>query len=326
MKILITGGAGFLGEHLCRRLLSEGHYVICLDSLQTSNKSKIQDLLFNDNFKFIDDDIRFCDDALIGEYDRFMYFNKDTKEYEPLDQIYNLACPASPEKYQQDSIKTLETSFVGAANLLELASSMNARILQASTSEVYGDPDCNEQTEEYWGSVNCIGPRSCYDEGKRVAESLFMSYHLQRNVDIRIVRIFNTYGPGMHPKDGRVISNFIDQALNDKDLTIYGSGLQNRSFCYVDDLIDGLVKMMNQSETIGPINLGNPKEQYTIKDVASFIIKLTGSESSLTFKELPGDDPKKRKPVIKKAKKYLNWEPKTDLITGLQKTIENFKN
>ncbi len=304
-RILVTGGAGFLGSHLCRRFVEEGHDVICLDNFFTSEKSNIAELLSKPNFELIRHDI--------------------TEPFHvEVDQIYNLACPASPVHYQFNPVKTLKTSFFGAYYILGLAKRTKSRILHTSTSEVYGDPDISPQTEEYLGNVNCIGVRSCYDEGKRVAETLFFDYHRQNNVDIRVARIFNTYGPGMHPYDGRVVTNFIMQALNNKDITIYGDGSQTRSFCFVDDLIDGLVKLMNQNETIGPINLGNPVE-FTIKGLAELIIEIIGSKSKIIYLDLPNDDPKQRKPDINKARQYLSWEPKVQLRQGLVKTIEYFR-
>lgn len=305
MKILVTGGAGFIGSHLCERLLEEGHTVICLDNFFTGQQRNIQHLIENKNFELIEHDI-----------------------IEPIeidaDQVYNLACPASPVHYQYNPIKTIKTSTLGMVNMLGLAKRCKARILQASTSEVYGDPQVHPQTEEYWGNVNPIGIRSCYDEGKRVAETLCMDYHRKNDVDIRIIRIFNTYGPNMHPQDGRVVSNFITQAINNKPITIYGDGSHTRSFCYVDDLVDGLMRMMKQDEDTGPINLGNPNE-ITVKQLAEKIIELTGSDSEIEYKPLPEDDPQKRQPDITKAKQVLGWEPTTNLEDGLTKTIEYFK-
>lgn len=305
-RILVTGGAGFIGNHLCRRLLSEGNFVICLDNFFTGLKRHIEDLLPNPNFQLIEHDI-----------------------VEPIDieceQIYNLACPASPPHYQYDSVKTMKTSVLGIINMLEIAKKYNATILQASTSEVYGNPLIHPQNETYWGNVNPIGVRSCYDEGKRAAETLMMDYHKQYGVNARIIRIFNTYGPNMDPKDGRVVSNCIMQALNNKDITIYGDGSQTRSFCYVSDLVDGMMKMMNNSQGfIGPVNLGNPSER-TVLDLAQKIIELTNSKSKIVFLPLPSDDPVKRKPDISLAKKELNWEPKVDIVDGLTNTIEYFK-
>jgi len=303
--VLVTGGAGFIGSHLCERLLNDGHEVLCADNFFTGSKENVRHLLDNKHFEMIRHDVI---DPLVVE----------------VDQIYNLACPASPVHYQYNPIKTIKTSTVGVVNVLGLAKRVKARILQTSTSEVYGDPEEHPQKETYWGNVNPLGLRSCYDEGKRVAESLFMSYHRQNNVDIRIVRIFNTYGPRMHPNDGRVVSNFIMQALKNEPITIYGDGTHTRSFCYVDDLVDGLVKMMDNQETIGPVNLGNPVE-ITVKELAEKIIKLTDSKSEIVYKTIPDDDPRKRQPDISLAKKYLQWEPKVDLESGLNKTIEYFR-
>ena len=306
-RILITGGAGFIGSHLCKRLLDEGNDVICLDNFFTGSKENIINLLDNNRFELVRHDI--------------------TKEYFiEVDEIYNLACPASPPHYQYNAIKTIKTSVLGMINMLGLAKRCKARILQASTSEVYGDPLIHPQIESYWGNVNPIGIRSCYDEGKRCAETLMMDYHRQNKTDIRIVRIFNTYGPNMDLNDGRVVSNFIVQALKGEDITIYGDGSQTRSFCYVDDLIDGMIKMMNNKKGfIGPVNLGNPSER-TILDFAKLIIKLTNSNSKIIHKPLPLDDPSKRQPDITLAKKELNFEPKVDIEEGLIKTIEYFKN
>lgn len=306
-RILITGGAGFIGSHLSKRLLDEGNDVICLDNFFTGSKDNIRHLLDNNRFELVRHDI--------------------TKEYFiEVDEIYNLACPASPPHYQYNAIKTIKTSVLGMINMLGLAKRCKARILQASTSEVYGDPLIHPQIESYWGNVNPIGIRSCYDEGKRCAETLMMDYHRQNKTDIRIVRIFNTYGPNMDLNDGRVVSNFIVQALKGEDITIYGDGSQTRSFCYVDDLIDGMIKMMNNANGfIGPVNLGNPSER-TILDFAKLIIKLTNSNSKIIHKPLPLDDPSKRQPDITLAKKELNFEPKVDIEEGLIKTIEYFKN
>jgi len=303
-RTLVTGGSGFIGNHLCRKLLEEGHRVICLDNLFTSDKSSIADLLEHPNFEFVRHDVT----------QPFLF---------EIDQIYNLACPASPIHYQYNPIKTLKTSFLGTMNALGLAKRVHAKILQASTSEVYGDPTVAEQTESYWGNVNPIGVRSCYDEGKRISETLCFDYKRQHGVDIKVVRIFNTYGPNMHPYDGRVVSNFILQALANKPITIYGDGSQTRSFCYVDDLTDGLVKMM-ASEESGPINLGNPNEM-TILQLAELIIRLAKSQSVLEFQELPNDDPRRRKPNIALAKEKLDWQPSVSLQSGLLKTIEYFK-
>ena len=305
MKILVTGGAGFIGSHLCKFLLDKGNEVIALDNLFTGNIKNIEDLKNNANFKFINHDI-------INPIDL------------EVDQIYNLACPASPVHYQKDPIKTIITSAVGMHQMLELAQRNEARILQASTSEVYGDPKEHPQKESYWGNVNPIGPRSCYDEGKRVAETMMMDYHREDNTDIRIIRIFNTYGPNMAKNDGRVVSNFILQALNNEPITIYGNGTQTRSFQYVKDLIQGMHKMMNQDNFIGPVNLGNPGE-FTIKRLAEKIIQLTNSKSQIINKPLPLDDPVRRKPDITLAKEKLNWEPTIELEQGLKNTIEYFK-
>jgi UDP-glucuronate decarboxylase len=305
MRILITGGAGFLGSHLCDKLLAQGHEVICLDNLFTGSKGNIAHLLTNPNFEFVRHDV----------IDPFKY---------EVDQIYNLACPASPPHYQHNPIKTTKTSVMGAINCLGLAKRVKARVFQASTSEVYGDPSVHPQPESYWGNVNPIGRRSCYDEGKRVAETLFFDYHRENKVDIRIVRIFNTYGPRMHPNDGRVVSNFIVQALKGVDLTVYGDGSQTRSFCYVDDLLEGFVRLMNQTQTVGPVNIGNPGE-FTMLELAQHVLRLTGSKSKIIHKELPADDPKQRRPDITLAKKYLDWEPKVQLAEGLEKTIAYFK-
>lgn len=304
-RILITGGAGFIGSHLCERLLNEGNDVICLDNFFTGSKDNIRHLLDNNRFELVRHDV--------------------TKEYyAEVDQIYNMACPASPPHYQYNPIKTIKTSVLGVTNMLGLAKRCRATILQASTSEVYGNPLVHPQTEDYWGNVNPIGIRSCYDEGKRCAETLMMDYHRQNNVDTRIIRIFNTYGPNMDPNDGRVVSNFIVQALQNKDITMYGDGTQTRSFCYVSDLVDGIVKMMNNEQKfIGPVNLGNPSER-TVYDLAELIIKLTNSNSKIKFAPLPQDDPLQRKPDISLAKKELGWEPKVDIEEGLLKTIEYF--
>jgi UDP-glucuronate decarboxylase len=305
-RILVTGGAGFLGSHLCKRMVDEGHDVICLDNFFTSQKSNVEHLLGKPNFELIRHDITL---PVVLE----------------VDQVYNLACPASPGHYQYNPIKTMKTSVLGAINTLGLAKRCNARILQASTSEVYGDPEVHPQREDYRGSVNPIGPRACYDEGKRAAETLFMDYHRRNKVDIRIVRIFNTYGPQMHPFDGRVVSNFIRQALRGEDITIFGDGSQTRSFCYRDDLVEGIIRMMNSSgEHIGPINLGNPGE-FTILELADLVIEITGSKSKVVEKPLPVDDPTRRRPDITLAKKYLDWEPKVKLREGLTKTIEWFR-
>lgn len=307
-RILVAGGAGFIGSHLCRRLLNEGNQVICVDNLFTGSKENIKDLMSNFNFEFIRHDITV---PLSVE----------------VDKIYNLACPASPVHYQLDPIKTMQTSVLGAMNLLELAKRLNARILQASTSEVYGDPDprFHPQSESYWGNVNPIGIRSCYDEGKRVAETLFFDYHRQYNLAIKVIRIFNTYGPYMNPEDGRVVSNFIVQALRGEDITIYGEGKQTRSFCFVDDLVDGMIRLMESEDGFtGPCNVGNPGE-FTMLELAEKVIKQTGSNVKLVYKPLPQDDPKQRRPDISLAKEKLDWEPKINLDQGLEKTIEYFK-
>lgn len=304
-RVLVTGGAGFLGSHLCDRLIEAGNDVICVDNLFTGSKDNIRHLLSNPYFEFIRHDVTI---PLSVE----------------VDQIYNLACPASPVHYQHDPIKTAQTSVYGAMNMLGLAKRVNARILQASTSEVYGDPEVHPQPESYRGCVNPIGIRSCYDEGKRMAETLFFDYHRQNNVDIRVIRIFNTYGPRMSANDGRVVSNFIVQALKDEDITIYGSGMQTRSFCYVDDLIEGMIRMMNCDNFTGPVNIGNPGE-FTMLELAEKIIALTGSKSKLVFQPLPSDDPTQRRPVITLAKEKLDWQPTVSLDEGLIKTIDYFK-
>ena len=304
--ILVTGGAGFIGSHLGEKLLQQGNYVICLDNLFTGSKKNIEHLLNNKNFEFIRHDI--------------------TEEIKlEVNQIYNLACPASPVHYQFNPIKTIKTSVLGITNMLGLAKRVKARILQASTSEVYGDPLMHPQKEEYWGNVNPIGIRSCYDEGKRVAETLMMDYHRQNNVDTRIIRIFNTYGPRMSENDGRVVSNFIVQALKGKDITIYGDGLQTRSFCYVDDLVKGMISLMEKENYFEPVNVGNDGE-FTIKELAEQVIELTKSKSKIIYKDLPSDDPTKRKPDLTRAKKELGYEPTIKLKDGLIKTIEYFKN
>ena len=306
MRCLVTGGAGFLGSHLCERLLDDGHEVICLDNYFTGRMSNVDHLRDNRRFELIRHDVT---EPILLEVDR----------------IFNLACPASPIHYQYNPVKTIKTSVMGAINMLGMAKRVHARILQASTSEVYGDPDVHPQTEDYWGNVNPIGIRSCYDEGKRVAETLFMDYHRQNRVDIRIVRIFNTYGPRMLANDGRVVSNFIVQALKGEDITIYGSGEQTRSFCYVSDLIEAIVRMMDQNDAIGPVNIGNP-HGLTMLELAHQVIDLTGSKSKIVYLSLPGDDPKKRKPDISRAKKVLsNWEPVVQLEEGLRKTISYFE-
>lgn len=304
MRILITGGAGFLGSHLSKRLLKEGHEVICMDNFFTGRKRNILDLVENSNFEMMRHDVT------------------DPFKVE-CDQIYNLACPASPVHYQYNAIKTIKTSVMGAINCLGLAKRVNARVFQASTSEVYGDPSVHPQPEAYWGNVNPIGIRSCYDEGKRCAETLFMDYRRQNGVDVRIARIFNTYGPNMCPDDGRVVSNFIVQALQGHDITVYGEGEQTRSFCYCDDLIEGFIRMMNQDETIGPMNIGNPSE-FTILELAEKVINLTGSQSKIIYEALPSDDPKQRQPDITQARQVLDWEPKYSLDEGLKPTIAYF--
>ena len=305
MRTLVTGGSGFLGSHLCERLLADGHEVICLDNFFTGRRANIDHLRDNPRFELIRHDVA---EPILLEVDR----------------IFNMACPASPIHYQFNPVKTIKTSVMGAINMLGLAKRVKARILQASTSEVYGDPSVHPQPESYWGNVNPIGIRSCYDEGKRVAETLFMDYHRQNQVDIRIVRIFNTYGPKMHPNDGRVVSNFIVQALRGEDLTIYGDGTQTRSFCYQSDLIDAMVRMMDQTQTIGPVNIGNPGE-FTMLELANKVIDITGSKSKIIFRPLPGDDPKMRRPDITLAKKVLGgWEPKIRLDEGLRNTIAYF--
>ena len=305
-KILVTGGAGFLGSHLCEKLVNEGHHVLCVDNYFTGSKKNIEHLLLKPNFEIIRHDICF-------------------PLYVEVDEIYNLACPASPQAYQQDPIQTLKTCVIGSYNLLGLAKRTNAKILQASTSEIYGDPKEHPQSEEYWGNVNPIGIRSCYDEGKRAAETLFMDYHRKHNVQSKIVRIFNTYGPNMALTDGRVVSNFIVQALQGKDITIYGDGTQTRSFCYVDDLINGLYLTMNNTNSnfSGPINIGNPTE-FTMIELAKKVINLTKSKSKIIYTSLPKDDPIQRKPNIQVANEILNWQPTIDLETGLKKTIKYF--
>tara|TARA_Y100000748_G_scaffold134256_1_gene112663 strand:- start:170 stop:1111 length:942 start_codon:yes stop_codon:yes gene_type:complete len=305
-KILVTGGAGFIGSHLCKRLLDQDNDVLCVDNYFTGNKNNISDLMNHPFFEAIRHDICF-------------------PLYVEVDEIYNLACPASPVHYQHDPVQTTKTSVHGAINMLGLAKRINAKILQASTSEVYGDPEVHPQVEKYWGNVNPIGPRSCYDEGKRCAETLFFDYKRQHDLNIKVVRIFNTYGPNMHPNDGRVVSNFIMQALSNEDITIYGDGEQTRSFCYIDDLVDAMTKMMDTDNTVvGPINLGNPTELKII-DLAEKIIKLTNSKSKIVNKDLPVDDPIRRKPDISIAKKELNWQPKIDILDGLKETVKYFK-
>ena len=305
-RILVTGGAGFLGSHLCERLCQQGHDVICLDNFFTSQKSNVEHLLPLENFELIRHDVTM-------------------PIYLEVDEIYNLACPAAPGHYQYNPIKTMKTSVMGAINMLGMAKRCHAKILQASTSEVYGDPEVHPQVETYRGCVNTLGIRACYDEGKRAAETLFMDYHRSNNVNIRIVRIFNTYGPRMHPFDGRVISNFIRQALWEKKITIFGDGSQTRSFCYRDDLVEAMIRMMNgPDEFVGPVNIGNPGE-FTIKQLAELTLKLTGSKAKLEYHPLPQDDPMQRRPYISLAKKWLKWEPTIPLEEGLQKTIDWFK-
>lgn len=304
-RILVTGGAGFIGSHLCRRLVNEGHEVLCVDNFFTGAKENIRDLLDNNFFELMRHDVTF-------------------PMYVEVDEIYNLACPASPIHYQFDPVQTTKTSVHGAINMLGLAKRVKAKILQASTSEVYGDPTVHPQPEEYWGNVNPLGTRACYDEGKRCAETLFFDYHRQHGVSIKVARIFNTYGPNMHPHDGRVVSNFIVQALRGETITIYGDGGQTRSFCYVDDLVDGLIKLMGTDESVvGPINLGNPDE-FTIKQLAEQVLEMTGSKSKLDKFPLPEDDPRQRQPDIRKAKEILNWVPSIALKDGLRKTINYF--
>ena len=305
-RVLVTGGAGFIGSHLCRKLLEDGDEVICADNLFTGSKKNIEDLFDYSNFEFLRHDI--------------------TKElYVEVDQIYNLACPASPVHYQYNPIKTVKTSVMGAMNMLGLAKRVHGRVLQASTSEVYGNPQVHPQPESYWGSINPIGIRSCYDEGKRIAETLFFDYHRQQDVDIKVIRIFNTYGPNMDTEDGRVVSNFIVQALKGEDITIYGRGEQTRSFCYVDDLVEGMYRMMNSRDGFtGPVNLGNPGE-FTMLELADKILELTGSKSKLVYRPLPQDDPMQRKPVIDLAEKELGWKPEIMLEEGLKRTIAYFE-
>ena len=305
MRILVTGGAGFLGSHLCDRLVAQGHDVICMDNFFTGRKINVAHLLGNPNFELVRHDV----------IDPFKY---------EVDQIYNLACPASPPHYQYNPIKTTKTSVMGAINCLGLAKRVRARVFQASTSEVYGDPSVHPQPESYWGNVNPIGIRSCYDEGKRCAETLFFDYHRENGVDIRVVRIFNTYGPRMHPNDGRVVSNFVVQALKGEDITIYGDGSQTRSFCYVDDLIEGFLRLMSQEETVGPVNIGNPGE-FTMLELAEMTLKVVGGASKIVHRPLPADDPKQRRPDITLAQKHLKWEPTVSLEEGLKLTAAYFK-
>lgn len=305
--ILITGGAGFIGSHLSKRLIKEGNRVICLDNFFTGTMENIQELI---------------------DHPQFLLLNQDVEEkiaIQNVDEIYNLACPASPVHYQVDPVKTVRTSVMGAINVLELAKITGAKVLQASTSEVYGDPQVHPQPESYWGNVNPIGPRSCYDEGKRCAETLFFDYHRQYGVKIKVIRIFNTYGPNMHPNDGRVVSNFIVQALKGENITVYGEGTQTRSFCYVDDLVDGMVKMMNSSDDfIGPVNLGNPGE-FTVLELADKVLSMIETNSKIVYKPLPVDDPKQRKPDIRLAQEKLQWQPIIPLDEGLKRTIDYFK-
>lgn len=307
-RILVTGGAGFIGSHLCRRLLNEGNDVICLDNFFTGCKENIRPLIGNDHFELVRHDV-------INPY------------YAEVDEVYNLACPASPIHYQYNPIKTIKTSVMGAINMLGLAKEVRAKILQASTSEVYGDPYIHPQIESYWGNVNPIGIRSCYDEGKRCAETLFMDYHRQNDVRVKIIRIFNTYGPNMHPQDGRVVSNFIMQALRGEDITIYGDGMQTRSFQYVDDLIEGMMRMMQTDDDFtGPVNIGNPGE-FTMLELAEMVLRLTGSHSRIVFKPLPADDPHQRQPNIELAREKLGgWQPTVSLEDGLTRTIAYFRN
>jgi UDP-glucuronate decarboxylase len=304
-RVLVTGGAGFIGSHLCKRLVEAGHDVLCVDNFYTGRRQNLYELLSNPRFELVRHDVCF-------------------PLYVEVDEIYNLACPASPIHYQFDPVQTTKTSVHGAINMLGLAKRVKAKILQASTSEVYGDPSVHPQTEEYWGNVNPIGPRSCYDEGKRCAETLFFDYRRQHNLGIKVARIFNTYGPRMHPRDGRVVSNFIVQALQNQDITVYGDGSQTRSFCYVDDLVEGLMRLMGTPEDVtGPINLGNPNE-FTIKQLALSVIELTNSLSRIEYKTLPTDDPKQRQPNIQKAMELLDWKPIIQLKDGLKQTIAYF--
>jgi UDP-glucuronate decarboxylase len=305
MRILVTGGAGFIGSHLCERLLAEGHHVVCLDNFFTGRRENIQHILDHENLELLRHDI-------------------SEPLFTDVEQIYNLACPASPIHYQYNPVKTVKSNVLGTINMLVLAKRMRARILQASTSEVYGTPTVHPQTESYWGNVNPIGPRSCYDEGKRVAETLMMDYHRQDRVDTRIARIFNTYGPRMAENDGRVISNFIVQALRGQELTVYGTGEQTRSFCYVDELVDGLMRLMNAEGRHEPVNLGNPVE-FTIRELADQVSRILGGEVRVTYRPLPPDDPTQRKPDITRAREWLGWEPRIDLATGLARTVEFFR-
>ncbi len=305
-RILITGGAGFIGSHLCKRLLLSGKEILCVDNFFTGRRSNLHELLDYKDFELVRHDVTF-------------------PLYVEVDEIYNLACPASPVYYQHDPVQTTKTSVLGAINMLGLAKRLKVPILQASTSEVYGDPEQHPQTETYWGNVNPIGHRSCYDEGKRCAETLFFDYHRQHRLPIKVVRIFNTYGPNMDPGDGRVVSNFIVQALKEEDITIYGDGGQTRSFCYIDDLVEGLIRMMaTDPEVTGPVNLGNPAE-YRISDLAEMIVAMTGSRSKLVYRDLPVDDPRQRRPDISRAKQLLHWAPEQDLVRGLEQTIAYFR-
>lgn len=305
-RVLVTGGAGFIGSHLCERLLARGDEVLCVDNFYTGTRRNVHHLLSNERFELVRHDVCF-------------------PLYVEVDEIFNLACPASPIHYQFDPVQTTKTSVHGAINTLGLAKRVKAKILQASTSEVYGDPAVHPQTEDYWGNVNSIGPRSCYDEGKRCAETLFFDYHREHKLRIKVARIFNTYGPRMHPNDGRVVSNFIVQALQNKNITVYGDGTQTRAFCYVDDLVDGLIRLMQSPDNVvGPINLGNPAE-FTIRQLAEAVVKLTGSTSKIVHEPPPTDDPKQRRPDISKARELLDWQPKTALADGLAKTISYFE-
>lgn len=306
-RILVTGGAGFVGSHLCERLLDQGHEVLCVDNFYTSSRANVAALLANPRFELMRHDV--CQPL-----------------YVEVDEIYNLACPASPVHYQADAIQTTKTSVIGALNMLGLAKRTGAKILQASTSEVYGDPVVHPQTEDYWGNVNPIGERSCYDEGKRCAEALFFDYHRQHQVRIKVARIFNTYGPRMDSEDGRVVSNFIVQALRDKDITVYGHGEQTRAFCYVSDLVDGLIRLMNSGDSVtGPVNLGNPGE-FTIRQLAEMVLDITGSSSKIVYRPLPKDDPQQRRPDISKAQELLDWRPTIQLLDGLTRTVAHFEN
>jgi UDP-glucuronate decarboxylase len=305
-RVLVTGGAGFIGSHLCRRLIEDGHEVLCVDNFFTGTRANIADLLDHPRLELMRHDVTF-------------------PLYVEVDEIYNLACPASPIHYQHDPVQTTKTSVHGAINILGLAKRLRARVLQASTSEVYGDPEIHPQTEEYWGRVNPIGPRACYDEGKRCAETLFFDYYRQHKLEIKVARIFNTYGPNMHPNDGRVVSNFIMQALRNEPITVFGDGSQTRSFCYVSDLVDGLVRLMGSSpEIVGPMNLGNPKE-FTMRTLAEKVVSLTGSTSPVVMCPLPPDDPRQRQPDISKAQTILGWSPAVQLEAGLERTIEYFR-